>query len=1122
MKMSMKPTVTRPRIPVLLTTRVVWLGAWLSAAMLSSAVLSSVVAAELYLVEQGQPRAEIILPDQPTRTQRLAAEELQTYIEKISGARLAILQKVGDAPVHIYIGESPHTERLGIRAIGLKDGAYRIASGDDWLVFVGDDRDFTPIEPWPRNNADLASGKMQAAWDQITGHSWGYMHSQLYKHYSGPASLFGTPNERKTDEAGRVHVWNYDERGSFNAVCGFLYDLGVRWYMPGEIGEVVPRLDSIRVPAGDVTVRPDFSLRTLNFRPGVYGRDVAMWGFRLGTRESYGRQAAHGLDGMTDNEPTLKKHPDWFALYGGQRQNDPKIANNQLCYSNEELFRQAVEFARVQLDHFNMDVVSIMPPDGYTAICQCEQCEGKESPELGPRGMLSNYVWDFVNRVAKEVGKTHPGKKISNCAYGIYTEPPSNIEKLEPNVQVILVGGRQPLSADRDAIRRLRAAWEKKTDNPIEIFENYPFTGRGWYLPAYIPRILGDSINETKGRSQGEDIWLTMDFGEDAVGYNHFLIYFTARMYWGGQAADPVKLFDEYVEKFYGPVAPQMRLFFAYCEQHWREMEKDQEKTDRALALFAAAQSAVSRDSIYGKRIQLIDNFLNGLRNKARQLAQRRGPVPALRLVSGAEQRGRIVVDGVLDDEPWQKIPLASTGRLFELQTGRLPTYGTSFMAEWIGNDLYFAIRCEEQPGEPLNIATKKAEDQAIWYGDLIEIELATEAHSYYQLAINPAGALVDLDRGAPRDQWFTWSSQAEVATKISDDHWTVEVRIPVTEDTNDPLHQVVGHLPTTSLPWFINICRQRIRSAAEEYSAFSPTGTSGFHEPLKFAHFHAGNSFTFPADPTVTDHLLGTRAADRLMLMRKWDEALAIWLQLAAADGVTAYQKSDAMRQAASCAVNLKDYARAEELVKQIPIEAVADTTRMQNLAAQQRWSELVTGYGDRSLQDWPFWQIAAGAFIRGQAFYFTKNGPRAEADLALALQYERDPRLVVTIRSLLAQNREDHLHDDSGALELYRQNFMAKKAIGGADEFRSVDRAAAILTKQGRLDDALLLFSVVDYDKQTGYWLHEMLISKGKTLAAAGRKMEALALYRRVIEDGTASATHRKRAAAAAEELK
>jgi len=724
---------------------------------------------------------------------------------------------------------------------------------------------------------------------------------------------------------------------------------------------------------------------------------------------------------MTDNERTLKNNPEWFALYGGKRQNDPSIKNNQLCYSNEELFRETVRFAQVQLDHFDMDVVSIMPPDGYTAMCQCHLCEGKDSPELGYRGTLSNYVWDFVNRVAKEVGKTHPDKKISNCAYGIYTEPPSNIDKLEPNVQVIIVGGRRPLSEDREDLRRLRAAWQEKTDNPVEIFENYPFTGRGFYLPAYMPRLLGESINETEGQSRGEDIWITMDFGENAIGYNHFLLYFTARMYWGGKDKDAGAMFDEYVEKFYGPAAAEIGVFFSYCERHWRAMEKDAEKAERALELFAVAkakidsfgrtgtparldraeESATGRSArptglVYAQRIALIDNYLKGLRRKAKQLAQKRGPVPRLRLVSTGKKKPPIVIDGKLDDFAWQNIPVASVGTMRELETGRLPTYGTRFMAEWIGNDLYFAIRCEETVGQAsslptntgskrqarslphLNIATRRDGDQAIWYGDCVEIELATDAHSYYQLAINPAGALVDLDRGATRNQWFNWSSKAEVATQIADDHWIVEVRLPITKDENDPLNQAVGSRPTQSLPWFVNVCRQRIRDNGSEFSAFSPTGQSGYHVPMKFAHFYAGNSHEFPADPTVTDHIIAGRAAAELTRARKWDEALAAYLEMAEAEKISDFRKSDALQQAARCAAILRDYERAEELAGQIPIESVAKTAQMQNLAAQRKWTEIVVQFGDEDLSQWPFWQIGGGAFARGRGFTSRRTATR------------------------------------------------------------------------------------------------------------------------------------------------
>ena len=1075
---------------------------------------------EAFLVKDGQRRAEIIIAEEPPRTTRLAAQELQTYVRKISGAQLGIVAKPSaDMSVKIYVGQCPHTERLGITAEGLKYGAYRIASGENWLVFIGDDTDFTPIEPWPKGYHDIRSGKMQQAWDKITGKHWGYPHSQLRKHYTGNNYLFGTPKEEKVDKHGNVNVWTYDERGSFNAVCGFLRELGVRWYMPGEIGEIVPEMDTIPLPKIDQTVRPDFPMRILNFRVGLYGRDANLWAFRLGVRQPFGRQAAHGLAGMTRNEHTLKNHPEWFALYGGKRHTQPGQRCYQLCYSNEELLREAVRFAQAQFDQYDMNVVSIMPPDGYTAMCQCQLCEGKDSPELDDRGRLSNYVWDFVNRVAKEIGRSHPGKKISNCAYGVYTAPPSNIDKLEPNVQVIIVGGRRPTNPNRDELRKLRAAWAKKTDNPLVIFENYPFTGRGFYLPAYIPRVMGESINETKGMSRGEDIWLSMQFGENAIGYNHFLIYFTARMYWGGKQQDAVAMFDEYVEKFYGPAAQQMRAFFSYCEENWREMEKEADKANHALELFAAARAGAPEDSVFGQRIKLIDNYLNGLRAKKAQLAQKRGPVPQLRLVNTPP--GKIVVDGKLHDEPWVKCAVASTGRMCELQTGRRPIYGTSVKVLWIGNNLYFAIRCEEHPGENLNIAATKDGDQAIWYGDAIEIILETESHSYYQLAISPAGALIDLDRGASRRDWFRWSSQAEVATQIADDHWTVEVRIPVTRDENDPLHQVVGRRPTQSLPWHINVCRQRIRENGSEYSAFSPTGTAGFHVKMKFAHFYAGRSHAFPADPTVTDYILASRAATKLVLAGKREEALAAYVSLAEGEKLTDFQKSDALEQAALCARSLRHYKRADELTDQIPLEAVAKTVRMENLLAQQKFDAVIKQFGGEDLSKWPFWQIGAGAFARAQAYVSTKAGEKAKADLQTALTYTADARVRTRILATMGGNCETNLKDDDTALEAYRQNYESRKTIGAANEFRSLQGAARILTRRGKFDEALATLNRANIDKLKGFWRHAMLLSLGETLAAAGREGEALKAYRRVLTDESASKWHRQAAEKAVKSL-
>lgn len=1075
---------------------------------------------EQFLVQDGQANAEIVIAKPSPRTTRLAAQEFQKYIEKITGAKLPIVtQPTASNSVKVYVGESPYTQKLGITDDNLKYGAYRIASGDNWLVLIGDDTDFVPIEPWPRSNNDIASGKMQRAWNEITGATWGYPLSQMRKHYSGSTGAFGTENEQHVDKDGNVNVWGYDERGSFNAVCGYLRKLGVRWYLPGELGEVVPQMTSLKLPQIDETIQPDFDVRRFNVRFSIVNRDTALWAMHLGMRDPYGLRVAHGMHTMTHNETILKKHPDWFALYGGKRDNQPGERLNHLCYSNPELFEETVRWARAQFDHFHFDTASIMPPDAYISICQCPLCEGQDDPERGSRGKLSNHVWDFVNRVAKEVGKTHPDKKIVCCAYGANTEPPTDIDKLEPNVQVIIVGGRRPrnnLPEQQQAVRRLREEWTQKTDNPLMIFENYPFTDRGWYLPAFVARALGESINETKGISKGEDIWLSFgrDFDTKDIGFNHFQVYFTARMYWGGPDQDVHTMLDEYCHLFYGPAGDTMREFFTYCEDHWQEMEKEKPKVDTALTLFAAAKSKVPPDSVYAKRLGLIDDFLSSLRSKSEQLAKKRGPVPKLRMVWDAED---IVIDGKLDDEYWQNCPTAATCSFRELQTGRKPMYGTDVKSGWHAGNLYFSIRCDEQPGEELNIGTTKPGDQAIWYGDVVEILLETDSHSYYQLAINPAGVLLDLDRGASKDAWYRWESQAEVATHVAEDHWVVEIRIPVTDDENDPLNQVIGRQPSGSLPWSINLCRQRIRENGSEYSAFSPTGTAAFHKPMKFAHFYDGRSQQFDADEPEDDYLHARHTAEKL----KREAALEAFAALARRPGLTDFQKCDAMEQAAAAARSLKDFVRAEELAAEAPIEAVRQTIRMKNLLAERKSAELISQFGDADFSSWPFWIRGEAFSMRGQAYFAAKDGEAAEIDLQQALKFTTDERTRLGILRTLGWNRENNLKDDVAALQAYQEIADATSFNGSAEYYYGVQGTARILARQKKYDEALAILNRVEIDKLSGTWHGSFLISLGETLTAAGRKDDALAAYRQVLADEKVSDAQRRAATEGIEKL-
>lgn len=1022
-------------------------------------------AADLTLAENGQPKAEIVISENPTRMVRVAAHEFRQQIEKISGARLPIVTKPTRNAVKVFIGAS--TENPA-KADGLKDGAYRIATGADWMALIGDDSDFTPIEPFAKNNGDIP--RAQAEWEKIIGAPYGMPGGGLYKNRLRLPGDTGKPDGTITDKKETLEIWGLDERGSFNAVCGYLRKLGVRWYLPGELGEVLPSMKTIPLPKIDETVTPDFPLRQFNFRFSTSGYDTSMWFMRLGLRNDERLQIAHGMSGMTNREAVFAKHPDWFAIYGGKTDFKPGDSKCQLCYSNDELFKETVRYARALLDTYKFKSVSIMPPDGYTSICQCEKCKGKDSPERNERGLLSDHVWDFVNRVAKEIAKTHPDALVENAAYGVYTLPPLKIDKLEPNVLVVIVGGRRPINKGgvkgegESAPEVLRAAWAKKTDNPLIIFENYPFTDRGWYLPSFAAHSLGDSVNATKGVSQGEDIWLSVaqNFATKGIGFNHFLVYFTARAYWGGKDYSSDATLKEYCRLFYGSAEKEMLAFFTYCEANWSAMEDDKAKADEALALFEKVKTKADAASVFGKRIALIDDYLKGLRMKTEQLGQKRGPVPAVRLVGDAHD---IVIDGKLDDEYWQKCPVAATGKFRELQTGGTPVFCTSFKAGWQGSNLYFAIRCDEHPGEKPHTASTRDDDQAIWHGDAIEIELATETHSYYQIAVSPAGHIVDLDRGAGKS--FGWNSRAEVATHITDDHWTVEIRFPVTADENDPLNQVIGRHPTQSLPWHINLCRQRIREDGQELSALSPTGTSGFHEPMKFAHFYDGRSHQFEADPTVTDFVIGFRQAAQ---KRKADAFLA----LAELPKITDLQKAAALEQAAF-------YSRgdADAIIERIPVEAVKKSAQMQGLLAMAKAPEVIAQFAGEDISKWPFWQRGAGYHARGRAYFITKAGDKAESDLTAALEWTSEPRARDAILLALAQNRERNLNADDKALEAYHAIIEGRTRIGGADEYAALQGIARVLTKKGRLDEALAMLNRAEPEKLQGVWRTNILKS-------------------------------------------
>ncbi|MEI8342513.1 MAG: hypothetical protein WCH43_13395, partial [Verrucomicrobiota bacterium] len=219
-------------------------------------------AGQMYMVKDGSPGAEIIVAEKPTRTAKLAASELQRFIKLISGATLPIANAPsGKYPVTLYVGDSPEADRLNLGKETMEYGAFRIASGKDWMALLGDDVDYVPPEPWPRNPGDKKEvARVMEDWDAKTGAKWGNPLMSTDRLYSPLLDL-----------------WVTDGRGSINAVYHLLKTLGVRWYYPDETGLIVPAMKDILMPDLNLVSRPDFPMRDmlvyynefLHARPGV-------------------------------------------------------------------------------------------------------------------------------------------------------------------------------------------------------------------------------------------------------------------------------------------------------------------------------------------------------------------------------------------------------------------------------------------------------------------------------------------------------------------------------------------------------------------------------------------------------------------------------------------------------------------------------------------------------------------------------------------------------------------------------------------------------------------------------------------------------------------------------------
>lgn len=571
-------------------------------------------AQETHIVTNGSPNAEIIISDDPERTVPIAAEEFQTYIEKISGAVLPIRNEPSSqSNIKIYLGSSSYTDNLGVTDEGLEYDAYRMVSGDNWLVLLGRDDNFEPVKPFGGRNGGYGypfDGYLDA-FDELTGYTWDSPYKMLTDWYDDD-----------------LDIWIFDGRGTLNAVYAFLRDLGVRWYFPGELGECVPSMDTISYADMDRTVHPDFELRrfyqyfTEWFRAST---DDIKWELRLGTnsgRQTQGLVRSHGMLYLLDREEQKQNHPEYYALWDGQRQTDDPAP----CLSSDSdpLFSETLEFVKTHYDHYGDNAAQVSPTDGYNRLCETSTCSHRGTPDREWRGRYSDYVHGWENKVATELYKTHPDKMIVGSAYGYFALPPLNIESFSPNYTVRIARWRTWLlnPDSKNYWEDLRNGWLQKisSDNKIYYSDYYlhnrnheHFSPAYQGIPALFPHLIKENLSTLKGISGGEFIEVyrngSYDYEWHALATMHLNMYVTARLWWDAdQNVD--EMLNEYYNKFYGPAADQMKSFVDYSEANWKSAQDDHTVWDEMRRLLSSAIAAAEEDNIYRQRINMIDEFM--------------------------------------------------------------------------------------------------------------------------------------------------------------------------------------------------------------------------------------------------------------------------------------------------------------------------------------------------------------------------------------------------------------------------------------------------------------------------------------------------------------------------------
>ena len=750
-------------------------GLWVLAAAVSGAFVAICEGRSLTLVEEGKPRAVIVVAKEPCRSVQAAARELQSHIKKITKATVPIVSDGEKAEgVRILVGESGETRALGLKNDDFQPQEYLIGFRPDRLVLMGLDKvdDKTKIDP---------------------------------------AKMTRLPD-------------CYDAQGTCYAVYDFLERFcGVRWYAPTDLGMVFPESETLVVSGGDIRRKPAMEFRhnapSINV-PSVSKLTRGLWNnpsneemllfarrLRLGGKKVLFTHSFYGYyDRFWKRNPKNPKvfeseHPEYFA----QGYGDPPP---QLCYTNPALIAQVVKDARDYFDgkgakcgaNVGPDYFALVPMDN-DSYCKCGKCqaffnEAEKDNQQFSSGKWSTYVFWFTNEVAKEIAKSHPDKFIGQLAYASYARYPSNI-RLEKNIMVgpcLHTRNWWCPSMEKSDMAVYRPWVENEKGRPINsmwLYHCFPemiASGQGFHcFPGFHMHTLAKQM-----RMFGEDgvkgIYLD-GLGEQVDSYITFKMM-------DDPALDVDDLLDEFFERYYGKAGVPMGKLYRRIEEIYsnpknypaeiRNGDKTEHQTDeiawgylgtrermRELRRYMEEAMDLAESAQEKRRVELFEKTIWNYMTE--------GQLKYLR-----KQTAKDEVEKLKNSEPPKsRIPKtadpAAAGDPLKVDWGKaqvIPIYRSV-----LGHPTDRKVEARlAHDGKHLYIRFENPMDTAklsggVWTGDHWEIFIAVQrGKPYRQLGITPDNVFKENAVGETEP----WSSGLRLATTKTAGVWTAYLSLPL------------------------------------------------------------------------------------------------------------------------------------------------------------------------------------------------------------------------------------------------------------------------------------------------------------------------------------------------------